>query len=114
MKPRLIQAVRSEVKPIKRIQLSPSDTPKLRNSTNTGQASQKGAEFDLAQGPGRLPSRTPGRLPSRPGPWAGIFPPKTQVDWVVGLGVDWVVDLAPEPGRTQPLLAGLVCAWPNF
>ena len=45
----------------------------------------------------------------------GNFPAQgTQVDWVVDLGVDWVVDLAPKPGQTQPLLAGLVCAWPNF
>ena len=68
--------------------------------------------------PGRENSRPrhPGRLGSRPG--------ATQVDWAVDLGhpcrlpsrhgVDWGVDLAPEPGRTQPTLAGQVCVWSIF
>ena len=66
---------------------------------------------------------------------AGKFPPKaprsswqstwaSQVDRAVDLGnpcrlpsrhgVDRAVDLAPEPGRTQPTLAGLVCVWSIF
>ena len=37
-----------------------------------------------------------------------------QVDSRVDLGVDLGVDLAPEPDRAQPPLAGLVCVWSIF
>ena len=75
----------------------PSDKARLRNSAKHRPGQPGGAGFDLAQGPGRLPSRPPGRLCSRP----GCPRSTTQSTWVAQ--VDYPVDLGVLGGKIPAL-----------